>query len=181
LVVGEPGIGKSRLLYEFRRWLGDQATWLEGRCISFGRSIALHPVIDMMKRNFRIEEDDDAATIAAKVEQGVLLLGEDLRPLVPYMRYLLSVDSGDPAVLAMDPNSGAPRSSTASVGFWYGPPKCGHRSWSSRTSIGSMRRPREVCSTVPTAFPAAASSRSLPTDPGTRTRSASAPITPGSP
>jgi class 3 adenylate cyclase/tetratricopeptide (TPR) repeat protein len=102
-VVGEPGIGKSRLLYEFRRWLGDQATWLEGRCISFGRSIALHPVIDMMKRNFRIEEDDDAATIAAKVEQGVLLLGEDLRPLVPYMRYLLSVDPGDPAVLAMDP------------------------------------------------------------------------------
>jgi class 3 adenylate cyclase/tetratricopeptide (TPR) repeat protein len=102
-VIGEPGIGKSRLLYEFRRWLGDEATWLEGRCISFGRSMALHPVIDMMKRNFRIEEDDGAATIAAKVEQGVLLLGEDLRPIVPYLRYLLSVDPGDAAVLAMDP------------------------------------------------------------------------------
>ena len=102
-VVGEPGIGKSRLLHEFRRRLGDDATWLEGRCISFGRSMALHPVIDMMKRNFSIEEDDGAATIAAKVEQGVLLLGEDLRPLVPYLRYLLSVDPGDAAVLAMDP------------------------------------------------------------------------------
>jgi predicted ATPase len=102
-VVGEPGIGKSRLLYEFRRRLGDEATWLEGRCISFGRSIALHPVIDMMKRTFRIEEADSEAVIADKVEQGVLVLGEDLRALVPYLRYLLSVDPGDPAVLAMDP------------------------------------------------------------------------------
>jgi class 3 adenylate cyclase/tetratricopeptide (TPR) repeat protein len=102
-VVGEPGIGKSRLLYEFRRWLGDEATWLEGRCISFGRTIALHPVIDMMKRNFRIEEGDDEATIAEKIERGVTFLGEDLQPLVPYLRYLLAVDPGDPAVLAMDP------------------------------------------------------------------------------
>jgi transcriptional regulator with AAA-type ATPase domain len=33
LIVGEPGIGKSRLLYEFRHWLGDEATWLEGLSI----------------------------------------------------------------------------------------------------------------------------------------------------
>jgi class 3 adenylate cyclase len=102
-VVGEPGIGKSRLLYEFQRRLGEQATWLEGRCISFGRSFALHPVIDMMKRSFRISEGDSEAAIADKVEQGAVLLGEDLRPIVPYLRYLLSVDPGDEAVLAMDP------------------------------------------------------------------------------
>jgi class 3 adenylate cyclase/tetratricopeptide (TPR) repeat protein len=102
-VVGEPGIGKSRLLHEFRLQLGDQATWLEGHCISFGRSFALHPVIDMMKRAFRIEEGDAETALATKVEQSVLLLGEDLRPLGPYLRYLLSVDPGDPAVLAMDP------------------------------------------------------------------------------
>jgi class 3 adenylate cyclase/tetratricopeptide (TPR) repeat protein len=102
-VVGEPGIGKSRLLYEFRHRLGDKATWLEGRCMSFGRSIPLHPVIDMVKRTFRIEEGDTETTIATKVEQGVLVLGEDLRPLGRYLRYLLSVDPGDPTVLAMDP------------------------------------------------------------------------------
>ncbi len=101
-VVGEPGIGKSRLLYEFRRGLGDQATWVEGRSISFGQSIALHPVIDLLKRNFRIEESDDEETITQKIERAVLLLGEDLRPLVPYLRYLLSIDPGDPAVLTMD-------------------------------------------------------------------------------
>ncbi len=102
-IVGEAGIGKSRLLYEFRRRLGEEATWNEGRCMSFGRSIALHPVVDMLKRTFRIDEADTEGTIAKKVERGVLLLGEDLRPLVPYLRYVLSVDPGDPAVREMDP------------------------------------------------------------------------------
>ncbi|MGH8069087.1 MAG: adenylate/guanylate cyclase domain-containing protein [Candidatus Entotheonellia bacterium] len=102
-IVGEPGIGKSRLLLEFRRRLGDEATWLEGRAMSFGRTIAFHPLIDMLRRNFRIEEGDSEVTIVTKIERGVLRLGEDLRPTLPYLRYLLSVDPGDPAVLSMDP------------------------------------------------------------------------------
>ena len=55
-VAGEPGIGKSRLLLEFRRRLAGDATWVEGHCMSFGRSIAFHPLIDLLKRSFRIEE-----------------------------------------------------------------------------------------------------------------------------
>jgi class 3 adenylate cyclase/tetratricopeptide (TPR) repeat protein len=102
-VIGDPGIGKSRLLFEFRRRLGDEATWLEGRSMSFGRSIAFHPLIDLLKRNFRIEEGDTEGTIIKKIEGGVLRLGEDLRPTVPYLRYLLSLDPGDPAVMSMDP------------------------------------------------------------------------------
>ena len=104
-VVGEPGIGKSRLLYEFRRRLGDEATWLEGRCISFGQSMAFHPVIDMLKRTFRIEEGDTGDEIGRKVDRAVLQLGEDLRALLPYLRYLLSVDPGDPEVAGMDPQA----------------------------------------------------------------------------
>ena len=102
-VVGEPGIGKSRLVLEFRRRIGDEATWNEGRTMSFGRSMAFHPLIDLLRRNFRIEEGDTEATIVAKIERSVLHLGEDLRPVLPYLRYLLSVDPGDPAVLSMDP------------------------------------------------------------------------------
>ncbi len=102
-VVGEPGIGKSRLLFEFRRRVGDQATWVEGRSMSFGRSIAFHPLIDLLKRNFRIEETDTEETIIKKIETSVLRLGEDLRPVIPYLCYLLSVDPRDPAVLSMDP------------------------------------------------------------------------------
>lgn len=101
-VVGEPGIGKSRLLYEFRRRLGEQATWVEGRCVSFGRSIAFHPIVDMLKRNFRIEETDTEGMIIQKVEHAVLRLGADLRPIVPYLKYVLSVDAGDPTVAEMD-------------------------------------------------------------------------------
>ncbi len=102
-VVGEPGIGKSRLLFEFRRRLGEECTWLEGHCVSYGRSIAFHPLIDLLKRNFRIEDGDGEETIVRKIERGVLLLGEDLRPALPYFRSLLSVDPGDHAVRTMDP------------------------------------------------------------------------------
>jgi class 3 adenylate cyclase len=104
-VVGEPGIGKSRLLYEFRRRLEDEATWLEGRCVSFGQSMPLHPIIDMLKRTFRIEEGDAPDEIGRKIDRAVLQLGEDLRPLLPYLRYLLSVDPGDAQVAGMDPQA----------------------------------------------------------------------------
>jgi class 3 adenylate cyclase/tetratricopeptide (TPR) repeat protein len=103
LLVGEAGIGKSRLLHEFRQRLGDEATWVEGRCVSFGRAMAFHPVIDLIKRTFRIDEADGEEAIARKVEASALRLGEDLSPLVPYLRYLLAIDPGDPGVAALDP------------------------------------------------------------------------------
>jgi class 3 adenylate cyclase/tetratricopeptide (TPR) repeat protein len=102
-IVGEAGLGKSRLLLEFRRRLGADATWLEGRAMSFGRSFAFHPVIDLLKRNFRLQEDDAEATRIAKIDQRVLSLSEAMRPMLPYVRYLLAVDPGDPVVEVMDP------------------------------------------------------------------------------
>jgi class 3 adenylate cyclase/tetratricopeptide (TPR) repeat protein len=102
-IAGEPGIGKSRLLLEFRQRLGDAATWVEGRAMSFGRSIAFHPLIDLLKHTFRLEETDDEAAIVGKIEASVLRLGDDLRPTLPWLRYLLAVDPGDPAVGALDP------------------------------------------------------------------------------
>jgi hypothetical protein len=53
-IVGEPAIGKSRLLLEFRRQLGMQVTWLEGHALAFARSMALHPVVDLLKRLLHI-------------------------------------------------------------------------------------------------------------------------------
>jgi class 3 adenylate cyclase len=104
LVAGEAGIGKSRLVYEFRRQLaerGEDATWLEGCCISFGQSIPFLPVIDQLRENFRIEEFDGEPEIIAKIEHGMRRMG-DLDPHIPYVRYLMSVDPGDPAIGAMD-------------------------------------------------------------------------------
>jgi class 3 adenylate cyclase/tetratricopeptide (TPR) repeat protein len=103
LVVGEAGLGKSRLLLEFRRRVGDDATWVEGDCISFGRSVLFLPIVDMLKRNFGIDDQDAEADIVAKVRRGVAVVGDDAARVEPYLRYLLAVDPGDPAVAAMDP------------------------------------------------------------------------------
>jgi class 3 adenylate cyclase/tetratricopeptide (TPR) repeat protein len=103
-IAGEAGIGKSRLLFEFRRRLaeaGEQATWLEGRCISFGQSIPFLPMVDHLRENFRIEEFDGEPEIIAKVEHGMRRMGE-LEAHIPCIRYLLSADPGDPAIPAMD-------------------------------------------------------------------------------
>jgi len=103
-LVGEAGIGKSRLLLEFRRQIETtEVTWLEGHAMSFGQAMVFHPVIELLKRNFQIEEGDTDATVIAKIEQAVLHLGEDLRPIMPYLRYLLAVDPGDETVRSMNP------------------------------------------------------------------------------
>ncbi|HEU4438877.1 MAG TPA: adenylate/guanylate cyclase domain-containing protein [Methylomirabilota bacterium] len=103
-VAGEAGIGKSRLLHELRHALGEQAvpaTWLEGQCVSFGQSIPFLPLTDMLRKNFGIEEFDGEPEIIAKVERGTQRMGE-LTAHVPFLRYLLSVDPGDPAIAMMD-------------------------------------------------------------------------------
>ena len=102
-LVGEAGLGKSRLLLEFRQRLGTEATWLEGHAMSFGRAFAFHPMIDLLRRTFRIEEGDAEGTIIEKIDQGVLRLGAELRPILPYLRYLLAVDPGEAAVRTMGP------------------------------------------------------------------------------
>ncbi len=63
-LMGEPGIGKSRLLAEFRRWVIDDApaggehevavTWLEGRCVSYGRTLPYHLLHDLVRSTLRI-------------------------------------------------------------------------------------------------------------------------------
>ena len=106
-IAGEAGIGKSRLLLEFRRRLeatGDPITWLEGRCVSFGQSIPMLPVIDQLHETFGIREGDGEPELIAKVEQGMRAMG-GLEAETSYVRYLLSADPGDPAVAAMDASS----------------------------------------------------------------------------
>src|SRR5207245_6641807 len=89
-IAGEAGIGKSRLVLEFRQALaaaGEAATWLEGRCISFGQSIPFLPLIDQLRENFRIEEVDGEPEIIAKIEHGMRRMG-DLEAHIPDIRYL---------------------------------------------------------------------------------------------
>ena len=103
MVVGEPGIGKSRLLHEFRRRLGRTATWVEGQALSFGRAMPFHPVIDMLRRVCSIDDADPEPVIVGKAERAIRRLGADVDRTLAFVRYVLSVDPGDPAVRTMDP------------------------------------------------------------------------------
>jgi len=102
-IVGEAGIGKSRLLLELRRRIGDGATWQEGHCLSFGKAMAFHPLVDLLRRQFNVEEGDGEPAIAAKIDRGVTDVGADPGPIAPYLRALLSIDPGDAEVRSMSP------------------------------------------------------------------------------
>ncbi len=65
--------------------------------------MAFHPLIDLVRRRFGVEEADDEAAIGAKIERGVREAGEDPAPIAPYLRALLSVDPGDADVRTMSP------------------------------------------------------------------------------
>ncbi|HSE93879.1 MAG TPA: adenylate/guanylate cyclase domain-containing protein, partial [Methylomirabilota bacterium] len=102
LVVGDAGMGKSRLLFELQRRIGEAATWVQGDCVSYGQSIPFLPVVDMLKRNFGIEDEDGEAAVIARIGRGCAFLGADAPSVEPFLRYLLSVDPGDPAIATMD-------------------------------------------------------------------------------
>jgi class 3 adenylate cyclase/tetratricopeptide (TPR) repeat protein len=95
-IVSEAGMGKSRLLYEFRKAiLNEDVTFLEGKCLSFGRGVAYQPITDILKSNFDIREDDWDPVIRKKVTQGLQAISVEEGPAMPYLLELLSVkDSG---------------------------------------------------------------------------------------
>ena len=95
-IMAEAGVGKSRLLYEFRKAISNEdVTFLEGKCLSYSRGIAYHPVIDILKSTFNILENDDCIKIRDKVSQWLKTIGVDEISTLPYLLELLSVkDSG---------------------------------------------------------------------------------------
>ena len=95
-IVSDAGIGKSRLLYEFRKALStEDVMFLEGRCLSYSRAVTYHPVIDIIRANFDIREGDRDSEIRGKVIKGLKILRVDETLTLPYFLELLSVkDSG---------------------------------------------------------------------------------------
>jgi tetratricopeptide (TPR) repeat protein len=85
-LVGEPGIGKSRLLFELRRAVGDTGRYLEGRAESHGGGIPYLAVLDVLRAFFGLEERDDAEATADKVRTGLQsldpALASDAAPLL---------------------------------------------------------------------------------------------------
>ncbi len=103
-VVGEPGVGKSRLFYEFTHshrtggWL-----ILESRSVSYGTASPYLPLIDLLKAYFRIEDRDDGRAVREKVTGKLLILDEALRSVLPPILALLDAPVEDPAWEDLDP------------------------------------------------------------------------------
>ncbi len=102
-VVGEPGVGKSRLFYEFvhshhaHDWLT-----LESGSASYGKATPYLPVIDLLRVYFRIESRDDIRAIRAKVTGNLLTLDDTLHEAIPPILLLLDALPEDSSFLALD-------------------------------------------------------------------------------
>ncbi|HEA66070.1 MAG TPA: hypothetical protein ENI07_04515 [Desulfobacterales bacterium] len=99
-IMAEAGVGKSRLLYEFRKAVSNEdVTFQEDKCLSYSRDVTYHPVIDIVKSDFDIKEDDGDSEIREKIKRGLNIIGVDEASTLPYLLELLSVkDSGVDAI-----------------------------------------------------------------------------------
>jgi len=105
-IVGEPGMGKSRLLLQFRESLADRrVTCLEGSCLSYGSTTPYLPVLDLLRSAFGIVDTDTPETVANKVAHGTEELGIEPASAVPYVVHLLGVKEGSGPLVALSPEA----------------------------------------------------------------------------
>jgi len=103
-VIGEPGVGKTRLFHEFTHSSRTQG-WvvLESSSTSYGKATSYLPVIDLLKAYFQLEDRDDGRRIREKLTGRLLTLDSAFGPSVPAFLALLEVPVEDPAWQALDP------------------------------------------------------------------------------
>jgi len=103
-IISEAGMGKSRLLYEFRKAvLNEDITFLEGKCLSFSRAAAYQPIADILKSNFDIRDGDPDFAVRNKVKQGLQAIAVEEAPAMPYILELLSVQDSGIEKIALSP------------------------------------------------------------------------------
>jgi class 3 adenylate cyclase/predicted ATPase len=108
-VMGEPGLGKSRLFHEF---VGAQhaaplrsggCLVLEAYSVSYGKASPYLPVIELLKSYFQVQPQDEARTRRQKVIGKVLELDRSLEDTLPYLFALLGVEDHPSPLQQMDP------------------------------------------------------------------------------
>ena len=105
-MVGEAGVGKSRLLLEFRNSLPkDHYGYFEGRCLHYGGSMPYLPVLDVLRSLVGVREGEQEHIIRQKLEARVLGLDEGLRDIIPPLQGLLSLKVEDHAYEKLDPKT----------------------------------------------------------------------------
>jgi class 3 adenylate cyclase/tetratricopeptide (TPR) repeat protein len=101
-ICGEAGTGKSRLIQEFQAKLDlTKITWMEGHAYASTQNISYSPLINLIKRDLAIEEEDTPGLVAAKLEGRLKGLSDLQEDVAPFLGALLSLHY--PAVAKMSP------------------------------------------------------------------------------
>ncbi len=105
-IVSEPGMGKTRLLWEFRQRLVDRrVTYLEGHCLPYGVTVPYLPILDLLRANCGVNETDTPEMVVEKVRAAVQDVGMDLPASLPYLLHILGLkDDGGP-LAALSPEA----------------------------------------------------------------------------
>jgi class 3 adenylate cyclase/tetratricopeptide (TPR) repeat protein len=103
-LLGDPGVGKSRLVYEFLHAHRTQG-WLrlESSSVSYGKATAYLPVCDLLKAYCHLDDRDDLRTVRAKVTGHILTLDAALQDTVPAVLALFEALPDDSPFLRLDP------------------------------------------------------------------------------
>jgi len=111
-VIGEAGIGKSRLVLELKEYLKNKKSeecnnqqsvllhhsqlWLEGRCVSIGHSISYLPILDIFHSYFGLSEGDGEKDVARKVVENITnLFPQRADDILPFFGHLMSIRFGN--------------------------------------------------------------------------------------
>jgi class 3 adenylate cyclase len=100
--VGEPGVGKSRLFYEFKAISQSGCMVLEAFSVSYGKASTYLPVIDLLRNYFDISPGDDERKRREKVTGRVVALDRGLEDTLPYLFSLLGIVEGNDPTAQID-------------------------------------------------------------------------------
>lgn len=99
IIAGEPGLGKTRLIREWKSKtkkgsrVDDGCTWIDGRCLSYGHRLAYHLVIDLIHSSIGVHGTDDEDEIKCKLEHFIKkLFAQDSHEVYPFIGHLMGLD-----------------------------------------------------------------------------------------
>jgi predicted ATPase/class 3 adenylate cyclase/DNA-binding winged helix-turn-helix (wHTH) protein len=103
-LVGEPGLGKSRLLYEFHAALDPaRVAWIEGHCLPHGQNTPYAPILDILRTQCQFAETETRQQMQARLRQRVCQLDPALEDMLPFLEALFGFPGADGALRHLNP------------------------------------------------------------------------------
>lgn len=97
LLLGDAGLGKSRMLAELRALIGDRAAWSEGRCISYGADVPYGPFVEILRAWLGLHEGDSELVARTKLRARAGAILGDAERRLPFLALVLGIRLGPEA------------------------------------------------------------------------------------